>query len=109
MHRKLYYHLKKKLLQVEEYNEKIATTKNRSTWKTLQDHAETEVDDLLDDIKDRTKGQSSFIPDIFKQDLNTSMPTNIGTRTQNINPLSGLTRTQELLLSPEEKLIAARK
>ena len=71
--------------------------------------AETEVDDLLDDIKDRTKGQSSFIPDIFKQDLNTSMPTNIGTRTQNINPLSGLTRTQELLLSPEEKLIAARK
>ena len=70
---------------------------------------ETQVDDFLDDIKDRTKGESSFIPSIFKQDLNTAMPTNIGNRPLNVNPLSGLTRTQELLLSPEEKLIASRK
>ena len=70
---------------------------------------ETQVDDFLDDIKDRTKGESSFIPSIFKQDLNTAMPTNIGNRPTGVNPLSGLTRTQELLLSPEEKLIASRK
>jgi hypothetical protein len=70
---------------------------------------ETQVDDFLDDIKDRTKGESSFIPSIFKQDLNTAMPTNIGNRPAGVNPLSGLTRTQELLLSPEEKLIASRK
>ena len=70
---------------------------------------ETQVDDFLNDIKDRTKGESSFIPSIFKQDLNTAMPTNIGNRPAGVNPLSGLTRTQELLLSPEEKLIASRK
>jgi hypothetical protein len=70
---------------------------------------ETQVDDFLDDIKDRTKGESSFIPSIFKQDLNTAMPTNIGNRPTGVNPLSGLTRTQELLLSPEEKLIASKK
>ena len=33
--------------------------------------AETNVDDIINDIKDRTKDQSSFLPEIFTRDLAT--------------------------------------
>jgi hypothetical protein len=37
------------------------------------------------------------------------MPTNIVTNVAQINPQSGLTRTQEALLSPDEKVIASKR
>ena len=37
------------------------------------------------------------------------MPTNIVTNVAQINPQSGLTRTQEALLSPDEKVIASNR
>jgi hypothetical protein len=40
---------------------------------------------------------------------NIPMPTNIVTNVAQINPQSGLTSTEEALLSPEEKVIASRR
>ena len=39
---------------------------------------------------------------------NTPMPKKMASNTQQINPQTNLTRNQEALLSPEEKVIASR-
>jgi len=70
---------------------------------------QTDVDDLIQDIKDKVKGDSSFLPEVFKQPLQTDMPSSqiIGTTT-NLPTFGGLTSTELALLSPEEQAIRLR-
>ena len=79
----------------------------------LRTTPETKIEDikipaLEERLKLREDQQSSLInqtpaaPSI-------PMPTNIVTNVAQINPQSGLTRTQEALLSPDEKVIASKR
>jgi hypothetical protein len=57
----------------------------------------------------RIRDQRSSLINQTPAALSIPMPTNIVTNVAQINPQSGLTRTQEALLSPDEKVIASKR
>ncbi len=66
---------------------------------------EDEQEPIIENVSDRQSSliqQTPAAPSI-------PMPTNIVTNVAQINPQSGLTRTQEALLSPDEKVIASKR
>jgi len=57
----------------------------------------TDVDDFINDVRSRNTRESSLIPNVFKQDLNTAMPTNIGNTVTNMNvPYNQMTIAQKI-------------
>ena len=81
--------------------------------KYLRTAPETKIEDikipaLEERLKLREDQQSSLIEQTPAAP-SIPMPTNIVTSMAQINPQSGLTRTQEALLSPDEKVIASKR
>ena len=57
----------------------------------------TDVDDFINDVRSRNARESSLIPNVFKQDLNTAMPANIGNTATNMNvPYNQMTIAQKI-------------
>ena len=57
----------------------------------------TDVDDFINDVRSRNARESSLIPNVFKQDLNTAMPANIGNTVTNMNvPYDQMTIAQKI-------------
>ena len=57
----------------------------------------TDVDDFINDVRSRNVRESSLIPNVFKQELNTAMPTNIGGTATNMNiPYNQMTIAQKI-------------
>jgi hypothetical protein len=57
----------------------------------------TDVDDFINDVRSRNVRESSLIPNVFKQELNTAMPTNIGGTATNMNiPYDQMTIAQKI-------------
>jgi hypothetical protein len=57
----------------------------------------TDVDDFINDVRSRNARESSLIPNVFKQDLNTAMPANIGNTVTNMNvPYNQMTIAQKI-------------
>ena len=57
----------------------------------------TDIDDFINDVRSRNVKESSLIPNVFKQDLNTEMPANIGNTTTNMNvPYNQMTVAQKI-------------
>ena len=118
---------------VGELNEKIGTTKDRGVeinkeyfypkrlfkdiirqYKKIPLMRETETEEettepnIIERGIDRVKDLFSEAPIQTPPLGNTPMPAKIASNTQQINPQTNLTRNQEALLSPTEKVIAAR-
>ena len=87
-------------LSEEEFNNAVRGTKEFKK-ELLQDEQEP----IIENVSDRQSSliqQTPAAPSI-------PMPTNIVTNVAQINPQSNLTRTQEALLSPDEKVIASKR
>ena len=71
------------------------------------------IDSVMDLFSERTTPQGETVKTAQVQEIKTPplpgtpMP-NVKTAAANVNPITNLTRTQEALLSPEEKIIAGR-
>jgi hypothetical protein len=71
------------------------------------------IDRVMDLFSERTTPQGETVQTAQVQEIKTPplpgtpMP-RVQTARANINPITNLTRTQEALLSPEEKIIAGR-
>ena len=87
-------------LSEEEFDNAI-----RGTRQFKKELLEEEQEPIIENVSDRQSSliqQTPAAPSI-------PMPTNIVTNVAQINPQSGLTRTQEALLSPDEKVIASKR
>ena len=95
---KEYFYPKKLLKQIEkEYKNKKLDTR------------ETEIEPVSSVPTEDTSIQTTRLPDIQTPPLpNMAMPV-VQTARADVNPNTNLTRTQEALLSPEEKIIASRR
>ena len=70
-----------------------------------EEYLKPEIENQMQRIRDQRSSliqQTPAAPSI-------PMPTNIVTNMAQINPQSNLTRTQEALLSPDEKVIASKR
>ena len=71
------------------------------------------IDNVMDLFSERVTPQGETVQTAQVQEIKTPplpgtpMP-NVRKTAANVNPITNLTRTQEALLSPEEKIIAAR-
>jgi hypothetical protein len=87
-------------LSKEEFDNAI-----KGTREFKKELLEDEQEPIIENVSGRQSSliqQTPAAPSI-------PMPTNIVTNVAQINPQSGLTRTQEALLSPDEKVIASKR
>ena len=87
-------------LSEEEFNNAVRGTKQFK--KDLLQEEQQGGGDVINNQQSSLIEQTPAAPSI-------PMPTNIVTNMAQINPQSGLTRTQEALLSPDEKVIASNR
>ena len=87
-------------LSEEEFDNAVKGT--RQFKKDLLQEEQQGGGDIINNQQSSLIEQTPAAPSI-------PMPTNIVTNMAQINPQSGLTRTQEALLSPDEKVIASKR
>ena len=88
-------------LSEEEFNNAVRGTKQFKK-DLLQEEQQGGGGNIINNQQSSLIEQTPAAPSI-------PMPTNIVTSMAQINPESGLTRTQEALLSPDEKVIASKR